>query len=79
MYSIYSVQKNKYKKKLRAANSQLAESRHNTSLKVFELKDDIARLTEENVKLLGMVKYSLNKHVIYQPQFRNGYLKLKLN
>ncbi|XP_064620574.1 microtubule-associated protein futsch-like [Lineus longissimus] len=39
------------KKKLHAANTQLAEAKQHSSLKMFEMKDEIARLAEENKKL----------------------------
>ena len=44
-------QKLKYKKKIRQMNSQLSEAKHESSLNVFEMKDELQKLRQENSKL----------------------------
>ena len=52
-------QKTKHKKKLRQLHSQLAEAKHECSLKGFELKDEISNLKEENYSLIGESRHLL--------------------
>ncbi len=50
------MQKIKYKKKLKKASAHLAEAKQEWSLEVFELKQEICRLTESNSQLTGVLK-----------------------
>ena len=56
---IFSFQKGKYKRKLKAVNAQLSETKHEWSLQVFELKQEISQLTEENSKLRGNTYFAM--------------------
>ena len=40
-------------------NAQLSETKHEWSLQVFELKQEIAQLTEENAKLRGNDQFAM--------------------
>ncbi|XP_013391121.1 CAP-Gly domain-containing linker protein 1-like [Lingula anatina] len=42
----------RFKKKLRVAHAKLAENKQESTLKMFELKDEIAKMTEEKAKLI---------------------------
>ncbi|XP_041465569.1 nucleoprotein TPR-like [Lytechinus variegatus] len=43
--------RSKFRKKLRAANTEVTESKQDASLKLYSLKDQIKQLEEENLKL----------------------------
>jgi hypothetical protein len=46
-------QDEKYQRKLKKLRSVLSKSRQDSSLKLFELKDEKNKLVEENTKLQG--------------------------
>jgi hypothetical protein len=50
-------QKMRYKKRIKVLTSQVNEARQETSIQMFELRDEINRLTEENHHLNGSIKH----------------------
>ena len=50
----FVIQKQRYKSKLKSIRTDSGKSKQESSMKMFELKDEIARLSEENEKLQGM-------------------------
>ncbi|KAJ8303920.1 hypothetical protein KUTeg_017503 [Tegillarca granosa] len=51
----------KHKKRIKTLTSQLNEAKQETSIQLFELKDEINRLTTENESLQGLVKNENSK------------------
>lgn len=50
-----SLQNEKYQKRIKKLRGTLSKSRQDSSLKMFELKDENTKLAEENTKLQGTV------------------------
>jgi len=48
------LQSDRYQKKLKKLRGTLSKSRQDSSLKLFELKDENTKLTEKNTKLQGI-------------------------
>lgn len=56
-FSLFFFQKMRYKKRIKLLTSQVNEARQETSIQMFELRDEINRLTEENHRLNGRIKH----------------------
>lgn len=51
-------QNERYQKKMKKLKAILSKSRQDSSLKLFELKDENTKLSEENTKLQGISLFS---------------------
>ena len=54
LFPLCYSQKVRYRKRIKALTSQLNEAKQETSIQLFELKDEITRLTEKNRELEGV-------------------------